>query len=217
MLAVAKSLGATVSAASETELSALCSASDGAESAQGTQATPGAALPAFAACREGEEGPAASQLQLAAFTWGYNAPWDGKLVYNARIENASSPMWAESFSQRRALVAAAAFFEPHATETQRSPRTGRMGKRPYEFRSLDGAPLLLGAVHEAGRLSIVTTEPNASVAPVHNRMPLVVACAEAPVWLGAQWRSLADRSRIELDVAPEHPDAESFEQLSLFT
>lgn len=49
----------------------------------------------------------------------------------------------------------------------------------------------------------MTTEPNAVVSPVHNRMPLVLGPVESSVWLGPGFEALADRSRIRLTAEPE--------------
>lgn len=51
--------------------------------------------------------------------------------------------------------------------------------------------------------SIVTTAPNASVAHVHDRMPLVLGPGESGVWLGPDFDRLADRSAIQLAAEPE--------------
>ena len=173
----------------------------------------------------------APALALVLPTWGFLAPWNSKLVYNTRIESAERAFWAPSFAQGRAVAAVASFFEPHATETQRNPATGRMGKRSYVFASPGAAPgagpnagpnaasgagpLFLGAVCLDGRASIVTTEPSESVAPIHPRMPLVLDASEIATWLGPDWHTLANRSNVRLEARPEHED-EPFEQLSLF-
>ena len=62
---------------------------------------------------------------------------------------------------------------------------------------------LLAGVTDGGRLSIVTTEPNAAVAPVHNRMPLVLGPGESDVWLFGDFASLADRRGVALSSEPE--------------
>ena len=176
------------------------------------QVRPGVALPTLSVAGS----PDTPILQLASRVWGYPLPNGGKLVYYARIENASSALWASSFAAGRSVVAVAAFFEPHRSETQRNPRSGRVGKRPYVFRSTTGDPLLLGAVANKERVSIVTTEPNVSVAPVHPRMPLVLSFDEVPAWLHGDWDGLADRSAVALACEPEYPAPSEPEQLSLF-
>lgn len=185
----------------------------------GAYVRPGQQLPLFA--------PGGPQdnigLQTLLPTWGYVASWNNKLVYNTRIESAASSMWASSFAYGRAVVCAQHFFEPHKSETWRNPITGRLGKRSYVFSNPDGTPLLLGAVYQNGCASIVTTQPNASVAPVHNRMPLVLRFEEVGTWLSDSWPALADRTSVALDAAPEHENHGAFnpgnppnEQLALF-
>ncbi len=62
---------------------------------------------------------------------------------------------------------------------------------------------LLAAVHEGDRFSIVTTRPNASVAPVHDRMPLMLGPGESSVWLGPDFAELANRSTLVLVSDPK--------------
>ena len=91
-----------------------------------------------------------------------------------------------------------------------------MRARQYAFRSGNGSALLLGAVHQEGRISVVTTAPNSTVAPIHHRMPLVLETHEVATWLGGQWASLADRSSIKLDASPQDDQPQAPVQPSLF-
>ena len=85
-------------------------------------------------------------------------------------------------------------------------------------------PLLLATVCGQGCFSVVTTRPNANVAPVHNRMPLALTLAEARWWLRAPWPSLvanwqklANRESFALAAAPERlASPEAFGQGTLF-
>ena len=156
-------------------------------------------------------------LALVPLTWGFES--GGKLVFNARIESAlaGSPLWAGPFREGRCIVPVATFFEPHAHETVRNPRTGRASKRQYEFASPAGEPLLLAGLQMDGRFSVVTTEPNRWVAPVHARMPLALRFEEVGLWLDGDVDRLADRSLFELAVAPEDgTPAGADAQMSLF-
>ncbi|MFR7737883.1 MAG: SOS response-associated peptidase family protein, partial [Eggerthella lenta] len=49
----------------------------------------------------------------------------------------------------------------------------------------------------------VTTEPNAAVAPVHNRMPLALEPGEAALWLRGVYEPLLDRGAVRLTARPE--------------
>ena len=147
-----------------------------------------------------------SGLAVVYMNWGYEVPWKRGPVFNTRIETAlreADGMWSSSFARRRCLVPAWGFYESHASETVPSKRTGRPVKRQYIFGSRKGTPLLLAGIHESGKFSLVTTEPNATVASVHNRMPLVLSPGEAALWLRGVYAPLLDRSTIELSVTPE--------------
>lgn len=80
-----------------------------------------------------------------------------------------------------------AFYESHATERVLSERTGRPVRRQDRFRLPGARAFLLATVQQDGRFSMVTTEPNTSVAPIHNRMPLVLGPGESGVWLGQEF------------------------------
>jgi putative SOS response-associated peptidase YedK len=117
-------------------------------------------------------------------------------LINARAETAAGlPVWRESLARRRCLVPAAGFFE--------------WGGRPRRKRlfGLPGADFFFLAgiwreFEEEGRLaprfSVLTTAANESVAPVHDRMPVVVREAEAGAWLGPGWGSVLDRREVSL-------------------
>lgn len=179
---------------------------------QRPQAFPGSEISLIAPNANGE-------LEAAQSIWGFNPEWSKRTVFNTRIESAlnKSPMWREAVENGRCIIPVASFFEPHATETAPSPRTGRPMKRPYEFADPNDKPLLLAGLRNDGRCSIVTCEPNRWVAPVHNRMPLVMRFQEALTWLSPEWPLLADRTAIELLVQPEQlQQPEPSDQLSLF-
>lgn len=166
-------------------------------------ARPGSQVPLFVPDGSGA-------LQVVKLSWGF--PLDGKphAVFNTRIESAVEQlrlgrrgMWAKAIAQGRSLVPVRAFYESHATEKVVSERTGRPVRRQYRFRLPGARAFLLAAVQADGNFSIVTTEPNASVAPVHDRMPLVLGPGESSVWLGPGFASLADRRGVGLLVEPE--------------
>ena len=84
-----------------------------------------------------------------------------------------------------------------------SERTGRPVRRQYLFRLPGARAFLLAAVREGDRFSIVTTRPNASVAPIHDRMPLVLGPGESSVWLGPDFTKLTDRNLLQLECMSE--------------
>ena len=141
------------------------------------------------------------QLRLFAEekTWGFEESWKNGVVFNTRIESADKPMWRESLAHRRCVICARGFFETHATETVSSPKTGRMIKAQYEFKVPDQSILFIGGIWKEDRFSMVTTQANADMAPIHHRMPLVLRSAELASWFGSEYLHLADRSAIPLE------------------
>lgn len=188
----------------------------------GAQVYPGSRVDVIV--RQGE------QLAVKQLTWGFPVEWSQWPVYNTRLETAMGPnpgMWEDAIEHGRCVVLAASFFESHDTEKARSPKTGRAIKRQYRFANEGDAPLLLAAVNDGEHFSVVTTAPNAAVAPVHNRMPLVLQQDEARWWLSASWldfaahwQKLTNRSALRITATPEQPKLHNkpsnFEQGTLF-
>lgn len=143
-------------------------------------------------------------------TWGFAAPWAKRPVFNTRIETALSSeggMWSRAIAQGRCIVPAARFFETQnrfaASVAASDDITKKRRRSLYSFGMPDGAPVLMAGVQQDGRFSVVTTRSNAGVAPVHDRMPLVLGPGESSVWLGGSFASLANKNRPELEVLPE--------------
>lgn len=165
-------------------------------------ARPGSQVPLFVP-------DGAGGFQVATLEWGF--PLDGRphAVFNTRIESALEQlrrgrrgMWAKAIAEGRCLVPVRAFYESHATEKAISEKTGRPVRRQYRFRMPGARAFLLAAVQQDGHFSVVTTEPNASVAPIHDRMPLVLGKGESLVWLGSDFASLANRRALTLSSKP---------------
>lgn len=139
------------------------------------------------------------QLHLEVKSWGYASPIDQKPLFNARVErffDAKPSMWDESFAKRRCLILADQFYES-------SPQTytGKNGRRYHErylFQNPAQPITLIAGIYERDRFSMVTTAPNSTMAPIHNRMPLVIAPDELRQWLFQNFTSLIDRSDIQL-------------------
>jgi putative SOS response-associated peptidase YedK len=125
---------------------------------------------------------------LAALRWGLVPGWAddpaiGSRLINARAETvAEKPAFRSAFRQRRCLVLADGFYEWQ--------KVGRQ-KQPYLFRLRDGAPFAFAGLWEHwerdGRAldscTILTTEANELVKPLHERMPVLLAPADFDRWL----------------------------------
>ena len=165
-------------------------------------AWPGSLVPAYVPGEDGE-------LITVSLLWGFDSPRDGRPVFNTRLDTALSQLerghglWLDAIAHGRCLVPVRAFYEGHQTERVPSEQTGKPVRRQYRFRLPGARAFLLAGVTAEGRLSIVTTEPNATVAPVHNRMPLVLGPGESARWLSGDFAALADRGRIRLTATPE--------------
>lgn len=168
-------------------------------------AYPGSQVPLFVLRDDGT-------LAATELTWGFPSPAQGgRTVFNTRIETAlrqatdGRGMWVTPITNGRCIVPVRAFYEwwtqpgtPRAGSDGEA--SGKRSRRPQVAFQLAGHRIfLIACVRQGEHFSVVTTEPNASVASVHNRMPLVLGPGESSVWLGNDWPSLADRSAIQLD------------------
>lgn len=167
-------------------------------------AYPGSVVPVYVPSEDGS-------LAVIELTWGF--PLDGKqrTVFNTRIEkaleqlgNGRHGMWTEAIESGCCLVPVRAFYESSASECVVSEKTGKKVRRQYRFRLPGARAFLLAGIQADGHFSVVTTEPNAGVAPVHDRMPLVLGLGESSVWLRPDFASLINRSSIQLENKPEH-------------
>lgn len=144
-----------------------------------------------------------AHLKPQELRWGFEAPWDkNKIIFNTRIETAveKEGMWNDAIAKGRCIVPTFGFFEPSSTETVISPKTGKSIKKQYEF-SLPGQLTLLAGVRDADSFSVVTTRPNEIMAPIHQRMPIVIRSSEVDQWLHGDFASLANRNGVELRVS----------------
>lgn len=126
--------------------------------------------------------------------WGLVPPWSktGKMEFatiNAKCETAAtSAVYRSAFKSRRCIIPADAFYEwKKLGEGPKAP------KQPYAIARADGEPLSLAGLWEGWKspegswlhtFTIITTAPNALMADIHSRMPVVLAPEDVPVWLG---------------------------------
>lgn len=141
-------------------------------------------------------------LGVRELSWGFEESWKPGVVSNTRIESATKPIWRESIEHRRCVLPVLAFFETHREETYPSPKTGKLIKRQYEFRIPGQEIIFIGCIWREDTFSMVTTDANADMAPIHHRMPLIVRQKELPLWFGPDYQQLANRSEIRLESRP---------------
>lgn len=124
------------------------------------------------------------ERRLVPATWGFPST-TGRFLVNGRIESADSrPAFREAFRDRRCVVPADGFYE----------WTGRAReRRPLRFHPPDGGLLALAGLYEPPaeggehpRFVVLTTAANEDVAPVHDRMPVLLADDEVDAWLAGE-------------------------------
>ena len=137
--------------------------------------------------------------------WGFKGFEPGKLIINSRAESIKEkPLFRESMAERRCVLPAAGFYEWDRT---RQKTVLEVPGRSIIFLAGIWTPETDGA-----RFSIVTREANASMLPVHDRMPLILDGGTAADWIKDP--SAADE--ILHMTLPELLIKRDYEQLSLF-
>ena len=129
--------------------------------------------------------------QLDFFVWGLIPSWAkdpkiGNRMINARAETLTEkPAYRAAFRRRRCLVLADGFYE------WRLEGDGKR-KTPMYIRLADGNPFAFAGLWEIWQspdgstipsCTIITTEPNAMMASIHNRMPVILPEAAYSQWL----------------------------------
>lgn len=143
---------------------------------------PTSLVPAVRPTAGGERAATALQWGLVP-RWARDASGGGRLA-NARADGvATKPSFREAFRHRRCIVPASGFYEWQTV--------GRL-KFPWYFSRTDGEPLALAGIWEEWRspagpaletFSLITTEPNDVVRPLHDRMPVILTGDSLDRWL----------------------------------
>lgn len=143
------------------------------------------------------------QRRLEPAAWGlpgFDERRPGGYI-NARSETvATSPAFRDAFARGRCGVLADGFYEWAGSGERRLP---------LWFHPHTPGPLVLGAVYrdladpETGevtrRFVILTTRANATLAPYHERMPVIVPPSQLDLWLGPDARAAAPVMRPAAD------------------
>lgn len=129
----------------------------------------------------------------------------GQVIFNARSETAmEKPTFREGIQSHRIVVPAAGFYEWNSK------------KEKYRFRRTDSPVLFMAGCfrhYEDGeRFVILTTAANASMEPVHDRMPLILEPDEIADWIwdGERTKNLLEKQPCLLERTTD------YEQMTLF-
>jgi putative SOS response-associated peptidase YedK len=131
---------------------------------------------------------------LTACMWGFVPPWgrdikEGHRMINARAESvAEKPSFREAFLDNRCLVVADGFYEWRSEGGTRKPvyvklRTGR----PFGMAGIYN-PWTVPGGRTVCTTTIITTEANDLLRPVHGRMPAILPEDSAALWLNGKIR-----------------------------
>jgi putative SOS response-associated peptidase YedK len=128
-------------------------------------------------------------LGFTQMRWGLVPYWAKDLSIGAKLINARSdsvadkPAFRDALEKRRCIVPASGFFEwqgPGASKT------------PWYITSAGGEPLSFAGLWERWRnpegewirsATIITTDANEALRPLHHRMPVILGRAELDRWL----------------------------------
>jgi putative SOS response-associated peptidase YedK len=127
--------------------------------------------------------------RLITCRWGLIPPWAkdttvGNRMINARAETvAEKPSFKGPFKNHRCIIVADGFYEWKKTDE---------GKVPVYITMRDGRPFGFAGLYSDWRppegaiirtCTIITTEPNDLLEPIHNRMPVIIKPEGRDRWL----------------------------------
>lgn len=148
-----------------------------------------------------------SGVQLEVFQWGLIPSWAkdrkiGSKMINARAETlGEKPAFKGVFRKHRCIIPMDGFYEwQAATENSPLDAKGKPRKQPMYIHRIDGEPLAVAglwarwkdpAIKEVDDVSdawlhsatVVTTSANATMRPVHDRMPVILPRSVWAEWL----------------------------------
>ena len=116
------------------------------------------------------------EIKPRLLTWGFPGYKKKQLIINARAESAGEkPMFRSALESRRCVIPSTGFYE------------WDRNKRKYLFNMPDSDMLYMAGLYhrfeEEDRFVILTRDANASVAPIHHRMPVVLEQMHIRNWL----------------------------------
>ena len=121
--------------------------------------------------------------------WGIVPGWaksiSGPPLINARAETvATTPMFRGAFKKWRCLVPADGFYEWQKEGKAKTPIHFRLGERePFAFTGLTSRWTPPDGGEPVDSCAIITTVPNETCSPVHDRMPVILPRQEYRAWL----------------------------------
>jgi len=153
--------------------------------------------------------PAGSGREIALLRWGLIPSWSkdpsiGNRLINARAETArEKPSFRNAFRRHRCLIPTSGFYE-----WQRQER----GKQPYFVRMRDGRLFAFAGLWDRWEspdegvietCAILTTAANTVLAPIHDRMPVILPQTGYARWLDPALKDVDSLSPLLVPFRPE--------------
>jgi len=150
--------------------------------------------------------PKNKKRELTFFQWGLIPSWSrdikmGSRMINARGETvAEKPSFRAPFKRRRCIIPADGFYEWQKRGSS---------KQPMYIHPANDVPFALAGLWEMWRspdgdelqtCTIITTTPNELMAPIHNRMPVILEREDFDMWLDP-----GDRPELGLHLIRPYP------------
>lgn len=152
---------------------------------------------------------------VRSFRWGLVPSWAkdvkiGSKMINARAETlGEKPAFKGLFKKHRLIVPMDGFYEWQASQEGLLTARGTPAKTPMFIHRVDGSPLAVAGLwatwKEPGSgpddpwlhsCAVITTAANATMAPVHDRMPVLLAEADWAEWLDNSFQDTAALQRL---------------------
>ena len=127
--------------------------------------------------------------RLVNFQWGLIPSWSkeasiGNRMFNARAGTITEkPSFKNAFQKRRCLIPVDGFYEWRKLGKE---------KKPLRFSLKSGEPFGLAGLYETWispeqkpiqTCTVITTEPNDLLRPIHDRMPVIVKKEQEDFWI----------------------------------
>jgi putative SOS response-associated peptidase YedK len=147
---------------------------------------------------------------LSMYKWGLIPSWSkdpaiGDRMINARAESlAEKPSFRNAYRRRRCLIIADGFYEWKQTP-------GMKSKQPIYIRLKDKHPFAFAGLWESWKspegsevrsCTIITTQPNSLMEPIHNRMPVILLPDAYASWLVSEDRQPAQLNGLLIPYPP---------------
>ena len=132
-------------------------------------------------------------LAAGSMRWGFGNPYKKGLIINARSETARDRnLFRDSIMNRRCIIPASGFYEwdPYKARFRFTQPEGGLILMAGFWREEQGTP----------RYTILTTDANESMVPVHDRMPVMIGRDEIRPWItdSESMSAFLDRPQIRL-------------------